>query len=90
MAAYQSIIARSAHTREETIMPVKVAINGFGRIGRLAFRQMFGFGPILSHTSGKRKGPVYHAGKLYVYHAGKLQRGQSARPGRKCKMQRAK
>ena len=23
-------------------MPVKVAINGFGRIGRLAFRQMFG------------------------------------------------
>ena len=27
---------------EETIMPVKVAINGFGRIGRLAFRQMFG------------------------------------------------
>ena len=24
------------------IMAVKVAINGFGRIGRLAFRQMFG------------------------------------------------
>ncbi|NLA78949.1 MAG: type I glyceraldehyde-3-phosphate dehydrogenase, partial [Erysipelothrix sp.] len=23
-------------------MTVKVAINGFGRIGRLAFRQMFG------------------------------------------------
>ena len=23
-------------------MPIKVAINGFGRIGRLAFRQMFG------------------------------------------------
>ena len=23
-------------------MSVKVAINGFGRIGRLAFRQMFG------------------------------------------------
>ena len=23
-------------------MAVKVAINGFGRIGRLAFRQMFG------------------------------------------------
>ena len=27
---------------EEIIMSVKVAINGFGRIGRLAFRQMFG------------------------------------------------
>ena len=27
---------------EEFIMSVKVAINGFGRIGRLAFRQMFG------------------------------------------------
>ena len=28
--------------KEEKIMSVKVAINGFGRIGRLAFRQMFG------------------------------------------------
>ncbi len=27
---------------EFTVMAVKVAINGFGRIGRLAFRQMFG------------------------------------------------
>ena len=27
---------------EEIYMSVKVAINGFGRIGRLAFRQMFG------------------------------------------------
>ncbi len=27
---------------EDSIMSVKVAINGFGRIGRLAFRQMFG------------------------------------------------
>ena len=27
---------------EDLIMSVKVAINGFGRIGRLAFRQMFG------------------------------------------------
>ena len=26
-------------------MSVKVAINGFGRIGRLAFRQMFGKRP---------------------------------------------
>ena len=26
---------------EDIIMSVKVAINGFGRIGRLAFRQMF-------------------------------------------------
>ena len=26
-------------------MAVKVAINGFGRIGRLAFRQMFGESP---------------------------------------------
>jgi glyceraldehyde 3-phosphate dehydrogenase len=30
------------HIQEEFIMAVKVAINGFGRIGRLAFRQMFG------------------------------------------------
>jgi glyceraldehyde 3-phosphate dehydrogenase len=29
-------------SNEEEIMAVKVAINGFGRIGRLAFRQMFG------------------------------------------------
>lgn len=28
--------------KEENLMTVKVAINGFGRIGRLAFRQMFG------------------------------------------------
>ena len=28
--------------KEEDIMSVKVAINGFGRIGRLAFKQMFG------------------------------------------------
>ena len=28
--------------KEDSIMAVKVAINGFGRIGRLAFRQMFG------------------------------------------------
>ena len=28
--------------QEETEMAVRVAINGFGRIGRLAFRQMFG------------------------------------------------
>mgnify|MGYP004624432013 CR=1 FL=1 len=28
--------------KEEFFMSVKVAINGFGRIGRLAFRQMFG------------------------------------------------
>ena len=27
---------------EEKKMAIKVAINGFGRIGRLAFRQMFG------------------------------------------------
>ena len=27
---------------EEIPMSVKVAINGFGRIGRLALRQMFG------------------------------------------------
>src|SRR5574344_384364 len=26
---------------EDKIMAIKVAINGFGRIGRLAFRQMF-------------------------------------------------
>ena len=35
--------ASAASTKmEEIIMSVKVAINGFGRIGRLAFRQMFG------------------------------------------------
>ena len=28
--------------RRNLFMAVKVAINGFGRIGRLAFRQMFG------------------------------------------------
>ena len=28
-------------------MAVRVAINGFGRIGRLAFRQMFDAGEIL-------------------------------------------
>ena len=28
--------------QEELQMAVRVAINGFGRIGRLAFRQMFG------------------------------------------------
>ena len=28
-------------------MSVKVAINGFGRIGRLAFRQMFGAEKVL-------------------------------------------
>lgn len=32
----------STKKEEEKIMSVKVAINGFGRIGRLAFRQMFG------------------------------------------------
>ena len=31
-------------------MAVKVAINGFGRIGRLAFRQMFGAEGSVSYT----------------------------------------
>ena len=34
--------ANSNIEMEEIPMSVKVAINGFGRIGRLAFRQMFG------------------------------------------------
>ena len=34
-------------------MSVKVAINGFGRIGRLAFRQMFGY---------QRPDQAFHAG----------------------------
>ena len=33
---------RDANHKEDFTMAVKVAINGFGRIGRLAFRQMFG------------------------------------------------
>ena len=34
--------AKRSKKMEEITMSVKVAINGFGRIGRLAFRQMFG------------------------------------------------
>ena len=34
---YRNLIKEECHK-----MAVKVAINGFGRIGRLAFRQMFG------------------------------------------------
>ena len=36
------IHCESSKILEEFNMSVKVAINGFGRIGRLAFRQMFG------------------------------------------------
>ena len=38
-------------------MAVRVAINGFGRIGRLAFRQMFdaeGFQASLGRIKGRR------------------------------------
>ncbi len=35
-------VLKKYYISEEFIMSVKVAINGFGRIGRLAFRQMFG------------------------------------------------
>ena len=38
---FHHIICAFAHETEEITMSVKVAINGFGRIGRLAFRQMF-------------------------------------------------
>jgi len=37
-----SLLILKNNLQEETKMAVKVAINGFGRIGRLAFRQMFG------------------------------------------------
>ena len=40
-------------------MSVKVAINGFGRIGRLAFRQMFGaegYEVVALHIKGKEPG----------------------------------
>ena len=37
-------------------MAVKVAINGFGRIGRLAFRQMFGAEGIFEDTEGVNGG----------------------------------
>ena len=36
------VLKNKIHKTEDTKMSVKVAINGFGRIGRLAFRQMFG------------------------------------------------
>jgi glyceraldehyde 3-phosphate dehydrogenase len=39
---YYLTIIKVKITRRNEIMAVKVAINGFGRIGRLAFRQMFG------------------------------------------------
>ena len=35
-------VKKILYIMEDSIMSVKVAINGFGRIGRLAFRQMFG------------------------------------------------
>lgn len=35
-------IITHSYLKEDVSMAVKVAINGFGRIGRLAFRQMFG------------------------------------------------
>src|SRR5574344_1512171 len=38
----QQFQEKSKFSRRIFIMAVKVAINGFGRIGRLAFRQMFG------------------------------------------------
>jgi len=37
-----TVCGETANVKEEIPMAVKVAINGFGRIGRLAFRQMFG------------------------------------------------
>ena len=40
-ASTAGAVARGGLTKGDT-MAVKVAINGFGRIGRLAFRQMFG------------------------------------------------
>lgn len=36
------MLTKSSKIQEVNLMSVKVAINGFGRIGRLAFRQMFG------------------------------------------------
>lgn len=36
------MLTKSFKFQEVNLMSVKVAINGFGRIGRLAFRQMFG------------------------------------------------
>ena len=40
-ASTAGAVACGGLTKGDT-MAVKVAINGFGRIGRLAFRQMFG------------------------------------------------
>ena len=39
---YYNICRKAKYKKEDIFMSVKVAINGFGRIGRLAFRQMFG------------------------------------------------
>lgn len=40
--AFLFVCKKIKYILEDFIMSVKVAINGFGRIGRLAFRQMFG------------------------------------------------
>ena len=42
MEDYENLSCRNFFLGGKFIMSVKVAINGFGRIGRLAFRQMFG------------------------------------------------
>lgn len=39
---YDKYVIQKYKFQEVNLMSVKVAINGFGRIGRLAFRQMFG------------------------------------------------
>ena len=41
-AVWQNNIKYILFYQEETKMAVKVAINGFGRIGSLEFRKMFG------------------------------------------------
>ena len=57
-------------------MAVKVAINGFGRIGRLAFRQMFG-------AEG------YEVVKNPCDGAGAGSPGKYAAPRRTCRLRRA-
>ena len=50
-------------------MAVKVAINGFGRIGRLAFRQMFGaegYEIVSSDVIGIRYGSLFDATQTMV------------------------
>ena len=64
-------------------MAVKVAINGFGRIGRLAFRQMFGAEGYESRRDQRSDQPRDAGAPAEVRHrAGPLRRPHEWRPAR--------